>query len=48
MNLATPFNKESIDEIGNTFWKKDLMTVVTINKNNFKRSRNESVVYQSL
>ena len=36
MNLATTFNKESIDEIGNTFWQKDLMMVVTINKKPLK------------
>ena len=35
-NLATTFNKESIDKIGNTFWQKDLMTVVTINKKPLK------------
>ena len=31
--LETPYNKEFIDKIGNSFWEKDLMTVVTINKN---------------
>ena len=35
-NLATTFNKESIDEIENTFWQKDLMTVVTVDKKPLK------------
>ena len=31
--LEIPLNKESIDKIGNSLWQKDLMMVVTMNKN---------------
>ena len=33
MKLVSPFNKEPIDKFSNVFWQKDLMTVVTANKN---------------
>ena len=28
MKLETPYNKESINKIGKSFWQKDLMTVI--------------------
>ena len=31
--LEIPLNKESIDKIDNSLWQKDLMMVVTMNKN---------------
>ena len=28
MKLETPYNQESIDKVGISFWQKDLMTVI--------------------
>ena len=36
INLATSFNKKSIDESGNTFWQNDLVIIVTVNKKPLK------------
>ena len=40
--LETPYNKESIDKIVNSFWQKDVMTILIINKNLYKEQQRVS------